>query len=35
MRLEYRPDEGVGHQLPEKARAAGSNAQNLRGRRHL
>ena len=35
MRLEHRPDEGVCHQLPEKARTAGSNAQNLRGRRHL
>ena len=33
--LEHRPDEGVCHQLPEKARAAGPNAQNLWGRRHL
>ena len=29
--LEHRPDEGVCHQLPEKAWAAGPNAQNLRG----
>ena len=34
-RLEHRPDEGVRHQLPEKAWTAGSNAQNLRRRRHL
>ena len=27
--LEHRPDEGVCHQLPEKAQAAGPNAQNL------
>ena len=33
--LEHRPDEGVCHQLPEKARAAGPNAQNLWRRRHL
>ena len=34
-RLEHRPDEGVCHQLPEEARTAGPNAQNLWGRRHL
>ena len=30
-RLEHRPDEGVCHQLPEKAWTAGPNAQNLWG----
>ena len=33
--LEYRPDERIRHQLPEEARTAGPNAQNLWGRRHL
>ena len=33
-RLEYRPDERIRHQLPEEARTAGPNAQNLWGRRH-
>ena len=30
--MEHRPDEEVCHQLPEKARAAGPNPKNLRGR---
>ena len=34
-RLEHQPDEGVCHQLPETARTAGPNAQNLWGRGHL
>ena len=29
--LEYQPDERIRHQLPEEARTAGPNAQNLRG----
>ena len=35
MRLEHRPDERIHHQLPEEARTAGPNAQNLWGRRLL
>ena len=30
-RLEYRPDEGICHQLPEETWTASPNAQNLRG----
>ena len=35
MRLEYRPDGGVGQQLPEKAWTESPHAQNLQGRRYL
>ena len=35
MRLEYQPDEGICCQLPEEARTASPNAQNLWGQRLL